>query len=125
MKRNEHLFQFTGKQIGEAAAAEYDYHRDRAAWWKLEQDEAIQKAKAAGVEVREYDFTGGKGVQVVLDPSLVSRLSECASKIASHKKAADDFQIQAATYSTQAGRIYELHPDDVIYFRMAGGPRDE
>ena len=124
MKRNEHLFQFTGKQISEAAEAEYVYHSGRAAWWKEEQADAIEKAKAVGVEVREYDMTGGKNVQVVLDPTLNSRLTECANKIVSHRAAADRFQIEAATYGTQAERAYELHPDDVVYFRLAGGSRD-
>jgi hypothetical protein len=124
MKRNEHLFQFTGKQISEAATAESTYHNERVTWWKAQQGAAIKKAKEAGVEVREYDYTGGKGVQVVLDPSLVSRLHDCATKITSHKKASDDFQIQAACYGSQLERSYELHPDDVIYFRLAGGTRD-
>jgi hypothetical protein len=124
MKRSEHLFQFTGERIGQAADLECSYHCERMAWWKKEQDVAITKARSAGVEVREYDGTGGKSVQVVLDPTLSSRLSECASKINSHRAAADRFQIEAACYSTQADRMYELHPDDVVYFRLAGGPRD-
>jgi hypothetical protein len=124
MKRNEHLFQFTGHQISSAALLENAYHKERVTWWKAEQEVAIKKAKEAGVEVREYDYTGGKGVQVVLDPSLASRLHECAQKITSHQKAADEFQIQSACYGSQADRTYELHPDDVIYFRLAGGPRE-
>jgi hypothetical protein len=64
-------------------------------------------------------------VQVVLDPTVDARLHECATKIASHRKAADDFQIQAAAYGTQPTRAYDLHPDDILYFRLAGGPREE
>lgn len=124
MKRNEHLFQFTGKQIADAAQAEHQYHCGRVDWWKKEQGNAIEKAKAAGVEVREHDITGGKAVSVVLDPSVQSRLLDCSNKINSHRSAADQFQIQAAAYATQADRTYELHPDDIVYFRLAGGPRD-
>jgi hypothetical protein len=124
-KRNEHLFQFTGKQIGDAADEEFGYHHDRVIWWKTEQQKAIDKAKAAGVEVREYEMTGGKNVQVVLDPSISSRLTECANKINSHRAAADRFKIEAACYGTQAERSYELHPDDVVYFRLAGGQRED
>jgi hypothetical protein len=125
MKRTEHTFQFTGKQISEAAAAEYDYHAGRVAWWKAEQEKAIEKAKGAGVEIRESDVTGGKRVDVILDPSVQSRLSQCASKINEHRGAADSFQIQAATYGSQPERSYELHADDVIYFRLAGGARPD
>lgn len=125
MKRATHLFQFTGKGIGEAAAAEAEYHKGRVAWWKTEQDKAIVLAKAAGVEVREHDVTGGENVQVVIDPTVQSRLNECASKISSHRRLADDFTIQAACYATQSAVFYDLDPDDVNYFRLAGGPREE
>jgi hypothetical protein len=125
MKRSEHTFQFLGKQIGVAAQTEADYHRDRVEWWKSEQDKAIEKAKAAGVEIREMDVTGGKRVDVVLDPSVQSRLSECASKINSHRQAHDRFQIEAAAYASQPDRAYELHPDDIVYFRIVGGSRED
>jgi hypothetical protein len=101
------------------------YHRRRIEFWEAEQTKAVEKARSAGVEVREYDVTGGKRADVILDPSVSTRLTECANKLYHHRKAADDFQIQAATYGTQAERTYELHPDDVIYFRLAGGPRVE
>lgn len=125
MKRNEHLFQFDGKQISEAAMAEHDYHTQRFQWWTGEYALAVVKAKAAGVEIREHDVTGGKRAEVVLDPSVSARLSECTNKVASHRAAADRFQIEAAAYGTQPGRSYELQPDDVIYFRLAGSPRTD
>jgi hypothetical protein len=125
MRRNEHVFQFTGAQIAAAARAEHDYHRERVQWWKSEQERAIGAAKEKGVEVREYDVTGGKSLQIVLDPSLDMRLSVCANKINSHRAAADRFQIEADCYATQGSRTFELHPDDAVYFRLCGGPREE
>lgn len=122
-KRNEHIFQFSGKQISAAAEAEGAYHTARVAWWKDEQEKALAKAKTAGVEVREYDVTGGKRAEIVLDPSVSARLSECVNKIQSHQRSADQFQIEAAAYGTQPARVYDLHPDDVLYFRLAGGKR--
>ena len=46
MKRNEHLFQFTGSAISRAASAEAKYHRDRLAWWRGEQDRCKQGAES-------------------------------------------------------------------------------
>lgn len=125
MKRQEHTFQFSGKQISEAATAECQYHTQRLDFWNKEYEIAVAKVKEKGVEVREYAVTGGMRTQIVLDPTLQSRMDECRSKIFDHRKAADDFQIQAAAYGTQSERAYELHPDDVIYFRLAGGARAE
>ncbi len=125
MKRSEHTFQFTGKQISEAAYSEYLYHQSRLDYWIEEQEKAIVKAKASGVDVREYDVTGGKQVNIVVDPEVNSRLQICAQKINSHRSSADKFKIEAAAYGTQAERVYECQPDDVIYFRLAGGVRDD
>lgn len=125
MKRNEHTFQFNGTQVSEAAWAEYKYHMERRDHWKAEQEKAITRAKSAGIDVREYDVTGGKAVNIVVDPEVSSRLTTCANKINSHRAAADRFQVEAAAYATQAERTYELQPDDVLYFRLAGGARDD
>jgi hypothetical protein len=125
MKRNEHTFQFTGDQIAKAAKAECDYHKERLVYWQQEQEKAIGEAKKAGVEIKEYDVTGGKQVNVVIDTSVQMRLSTCAAKIASHRQVADRLQIEAAAYATQPARAYELHPDDVVYFRLAGGARED
>lgn len=123
MKRNEHTFQFTGKQIATAAREEFGYHYDRLMFWNKEHEKAIATAKASGVDIREVGITGGKRVEVILDPSVQNRLNECASKIATHRQAADKYQIEAASYATQESRVFELHPDDIVYFRLVGGPR--
>lgn len=129
-KRSTHLFQFTGKQISDAAQLEHAYHEVRAGWWKDEQQAMIDRAKAIGttVNVSEWQHSGGKGVAVsASNPELDkinTRLQECGTKIASHQKSADTFRIEADCYGTQPDRVYELEPDDVVYFRLAGGPRE-
>jgi hypothetical protein len=124
-KRHEHLFQFTGAIIAAAAQAEYAYHKDRLQYWNIAMGLAIESAKNAGLKVEEYAVTGGKRVQMVVDPSIQGRLNECGAKIDKHRTAADHFQIEASTYVTQSERSYELQPDDVIYFRLAGNPRED
>jgi len=54
MKRNEHLFRFTGKQIGDAAQKECEYHKGRIAFWRTEHANALEKVKTATVKVSEY-----------------------------------------------------------------------
>ena len=126
MNRNEHLFQFTAKAISEAPATEAQYHQTRLDWWKIEQGKTTAKAQEAGIEVREFDVTGGKKVEVVIDHTITMRLSECASKIDNHRRWADRFRIEADAYGTQPpGREYDLDPDDVVYFRLAGGARGD
>ncbi len=124
-KRNEHLFQFTGKQISDAAGREASYHANRVIFWKREHRLAIENAKEAGLEVSEGRVDDHLGVNAACHQVLQERITVCANKLHKHRKAADELQIEAACYGTQGDRTYELHPDDVIYFRLAGGPREE
>jgi hypothetical protein len=124
-KRASHLFQFAGKRISTAAERESEYHAERLKFWTAEHRQAIDKARAAGLEVHEYPVTGGVRAEMVVDPTLQGRINECANKIHLHRKMADQLQIESACYGTQPERMYELEPDDVVYFRLAGGPRED
>ncbi len=125
MRRSEHMFQFTGLQIAEAAKREAEYHRARVTFWATEQRAAVERAKADGVHMTEYPITGGVRAEMTLNPTLQGRINECTNKIHQHSKRADELQIHAACYGTQASRCYELHPDDVVFWRLAGGPRED
>jgi hypothetical protein len=124
-KRHDHTFRFAGKAIAHAAAGEAHYHHQRVKWWKAEHEKAIAAAKGAGIEIRSYEVTGGTQAQVVIDPTLSQRLTQCENKIRSHQQAADRFQIEADAYDSQPKRLYECHPDDIVYFRLVGGAREE
>ncbi len=123
-KREEHVFTFTAGEIAKAATAEAAYHTERVAWWGGEFETAMATAKEKGVEIRAYDVTGGKRAEIVIDPGLNRRIQEASSKRDEHHRQADRFTIEAAAYGSQpVGREYELDAADVVYFRLAGGPR--
>jgi hypothetical protein len=121
MNRNAHRFQFSGKQIADAAGNKKGYHERRLSFWKEEHTKAIELARTATVEVREYAVTGGSQAQIVIDQERANRVGQCASKIASHRTSAERFAIEGAAYATQADRAFELDPDDVTYFGIVGG----
>lgn len=125
MNRQTHRFRYLGQQIAEACVAEAEYHDDRIRWWEDERNVAIAACKSAGFTVKEYDITGGKRTEMVVDPTLQRRVDEAISKIAKHQAARDRFRIEAGAYGVQPSREYELDPDDVVYFRLAGGAREE
>jgi hypothetical protein len=134
-KRSTHCFAFMGSAIAKAATAEAEYHEQRLAYWKAEYESAVAKAKAAesavakakaaGLQVREYDVTGGKRAEMVIDPALQGRIRESTNKVHSHRIAAEHLRVEASSYATQGDRQYELDGEDVVYFRLAGGPRGE
>lgn len=125
MNRHTHRFRFVGQQIAEACAANVEYHDSRVAFWVKERSDAIDACKTAGFTVKEYTVTGGTRAEMVVDPTLQRRVDEAVNKIATHQAARDRFRVEAGAYGAQPTRDYELDPDDVVYFRLAGGNREE
>jgi hypothetical protein len=126
-KRHNHSFQFKGFAISQAAKSEADYHDKRALWWTGEQEKAVAKLKEATVQVTEHEVTGGKNVVAGLhvDPHAQMRANECAGKVQSHQRARDRFLIEAGAYGTHPDFAFDLDAEDVVYFRLAGGTREE
>jgi hypothetical protein len=125
-KRKEHTFQFTAKQIADGAAAEAKYHDARAAWWNGEYEKACVEAEKSGVKITHFEVSGGKRAQMTLDPTLQRRIEESAHKRSDHQQKADRYKIEAASYASQPETLkYDLDNDDVVYFRLAGGLRDD
>jgi len=131
MKQGEHLFQFSGADIAKAARAEFDYHTIRQAFWETEQGKIVEQARSltATIKIREQQVTGGKRYEIVADitgaQDLNWRLGIAATKIEHHRQLADEFWLKAIAYETQPDRHYELDPQDVAYFRLNGGKREE
>lgn len=127
--RQEHRFEFPAAAIAQAAEAEASYHEIRASWWTAEYGMAVEKVRAtAFVEIREYEVTGGKRADVVVnygDPAAYKRMGEAFQKWEEHRLAAERYRTDARLYRTQAGRVYELDTDDVHYFRLGGEARPE
>jgi hypothetical protein len=125
-KRKEHLFQFTAEAIAKAAASEAAYHSKRATWWDAEFNKAAEEAKVKGVEIRHYPVTGGNRAQVVIDATLQQRIEEAARKRTEHQQKAERFTIESASYGSQLEKtVYALDGEDVMYFRLAGGQRED
>ena len=130
MSRSEHQFQFPASKISEAARAEAQYHEDRISYW----DEEFENAKTrvietAELEVKELPVTGGKRVDLSInygDPAAYRRMQEAGQKIDRHREAAEKFRSDEKVYGSQdEERTYELSADDVHYFRLGGGRREE
>ena len=127
--RNEHEFQFSASEISDAAADEADYHEKRIAYWEDEYEKAIATVEAtASVEVKRRDITGGQTVDVVVnygDYDAYLQMQRAFKKIATHRDALERFQSDEQVYATQGDRVYELSLEDVHYYRLGGGPRED
>jgi len=75
-RRGDWLFSYRVGDVLDGARSKLAHHAERIQFWQAEREKAVAAVKDAGFEVREYEVTGGKDVQVVVDQTLQSRLSQ-------------------------------------------------
>lgn len=117
--RNEWIFHYPAGDVAKAAEERRDYHDERLTWWVRERDDVLAELKRAGLEVTEYEVTGGQRHDVQFDPKLTKRLSEASSKIQTHKREAERYDMFATVLAAHSQQTLELHPEDVDYFGLA------
>ena len=119
-RRGNWLFQYEVGEVADAALAKLKYHKERLEFWRAEREKAVTAVKDAGHEVREYEVTGGKDVQVVVDQTLLARLGQCNQKIREHLTKVKEYRQWVATLETQRrSESIDLHMDDALFFGLA------
>src|SRR5216117_3578670 len=100
-RRSEWLFVYPVEKVLRAAKIKLAYHEQRGEFWRGEREKAVTAIKGAGLEVREYEVTGGKETQVVLDLALQGRLNICSQKIREHVGKVKEYRQWVAVLETQ------------------------
>ncbi len=83
--RNGWVFEYAPAEVLAAAEKKVQYHKERLAWWRDEASQAEQTLKDKGFEYRSRYHTGGTEVEIVGDPELARRVSDCKKKIIEHE----------------------------------------
>jgi len=117
--RSHWRFQYPVKLIAKAAQERVAYHSDRVQWWENQRDEAEKAIKNTGIQVRQHQFTGGKDVEIVIDPTLAKRLAECNDKVEGHRTSRESFECWERIL-TRSGNLetLDLDVDDVRHFHL-------
>jgi hypothetical protein len=122
MKRLDWQFEYGVEEVMDAARERAAYHRRREDFWTDERQEALTAIQETGVDVREFDVTGGKKAQVVIDPTLSERLNECQAKLATHQDQAEKYEgwthVLRATVDRGDAVTLKLDHEDVRYFGL-------
>jgi hypothetical protein len=92
------------------------YHSGRKQVWMDQKAEAEKALRETGIDIREYEQTGGQGAQAVLDPTLARRFAECQSKIKQHHAAANEYARWASFLAAHEGTV-QLDAADHAYFQ--------
>lgn len=128
MNRDEWEFEYTCAKLSEAANAQKEHRLARVKAWTEKKGEVMQKIKDSGLNVHEsvaeqfanYGGTtsnAGFGAQITVDTTLQRDLSECVTKIASHRAAATEYDgwIQMLNANPEA-RVKLTHDDWMFFF---------
>lgn len=83
--RTNWQLQYSASNLAVEVDRAREYHIDRQDWWENEAAVTRDKIGEDGLQVREQQITGGIRHDVVIDPTLSARLSECESKISGHR----------------------------------------
>ena len=119
-RRGDWLFSYPVEEVLAGAKAKLAYHEKRGEFWRAEREKAVEAVKGAGFQVREYEVTGGKDTQVVVDQTLTARLQQCSAKTREHIGKIKEYRQWIAVLSTQRmDEHIDLHMDDALYFGVA------
>lgn len=113
-------------EIQTAVANRLVYHRERLQWWQEEFDKAEAKLKAEGLTFRNYDHTGGRGVEAVVDRSLSDQVGRCQHSIKAHQNKIAEYEAYAFGLSRkQPGELLPMTPNDLRWAGFVGGTSEE
>lgn len=120
MKRGGWTFAQSIRNVARQAEAEAEYHDGRVEFWESERSKVMDQIADEGLDVRSQAVTGGSRAEVIIDPSLSKRLSECESKLDEHARRRDEFEQWASVLNFAADgkptTMLELDFDDLAYF---------
>jgi hypothetical protein len=125
MKRDEWEFEYTASKIAEGAAAQKEHRLSRVAAWTEAKAKVMAEVKDSGIEVSESlaadmksysNATTGYGPQVMVKADLQKKLTEAHQKIATHTRAAAEYDGWIQVLRANPEARLKLTQDDWLYF---------
>jgi hypothetical protein len=131
MTANEHdltdrrqfwTFQYKPVEVQTAAKDKVTHHTERGDFWTQEYAKAEKQLKEKGFEYRERQSSYETQVQIVGDPELAQRVTDCRRKIAEHREMQKLYEtwVKALKAKTerQPGEELALTINDVVFFGL-------
>jgi hypothetical protein len=119
VSRRDWTFPFTSSEVRMACEAKFAYHMSRYEHWSDRVEALEAKLKNEGVEFREYQVTGGKQLDVVLDPQIAKELNEAKDKQRQHERSSKEYRAYLAGLSKPpVDVLLRLTADDIVFFGL-------
>ena len=125
MKRDEWEFEYTATEIADGAAAQKEHRLSRVAAWTEAKAKVMAEVKESGIEVSESlaadmksysNATTGYGPQVMVRGDLQKKLTEAHQKIATHTRAAAEYDGWMQVLRANPEQRLKLTQEDWLYF---------
>lgn len=125
MIRNNWNFNYTGKQLAEAAKTKIAFHQERLNFWKAKKDEVFATIRKEGIEVDEKISVGfshpksrdwDRGAQVLVRNDLQKDLEECLGKLAWHTEKLNEYDGWNQVLSANHDATQSLDIEDWLFF---------
>jgi len=123
VNRKDWEFEYTAKQLADAAAIKRDYRQSRVEWWEAKKAELMIEVKESGLEVSEsvaqsYSSNAGRGPQVLVRADLQTKLSECHERIQKHSAAVREYDgwTQVLESQNPHDKLKLKHADWLFFF---------
>jgi len=114
-------FQYSGKELAEAAESKRIYRQSRVDWWTEEQERITEETKEKGLELVEsvassYTNGAGAGKQMIVRPEYQKKLNECHERLQKHMTAVREYDGWAQVLSANPDATLALTYADWLFF---------
>jgi histidinol-phosphate/aromatic aminotransferase/cobyric acid decarboxylase-like protein len=123
MNRKEWEFEYTAKQLADAAVAKRDHRQSRVEWWEKQKDAVMVEVRESGLEIQEsmansYTSNAGHAPQLGVKAELQKKLQECHSRIQKHLEAVREYDGWAQVLGAQdpINKLKLKHADWLFFF---------
>lgn len=118
--RKEWKFEYSADVLLQKTLQRITYHEQRLSFWKAEEAVADKNAKASAT-FKEYAITGGTRTELVIDPTLQSRLDECRRRLNHHRDYLKGYMAWRDVFEQNGTSKLILDVDDITYFTRGEG----
>ncbi len=123
MNRKDWEFEYTAKQLADAAALKRDHRQSRVEWWEKQKEVVMAEAKESGLEIQEsmtnsYTSNAGHAPQLGVKAELQKKFQECHTRIQKHIEAVREYDgwVQVLDAQLPQSTLKLKHADWLFFF---------
>jgi len=123
MNRKDWEFEYTAKQLADAAAVKRDHRQSRVEWWEKQKEAVMAEVKESGLEIQEsmansYTSNAGYAPQLGVKVELQKKLQECHARIQKHLEAVREYDgwMQVLEAQLPTDKLKLKHADWLFFF---------